>query len=130
MKEKNLKIAEDVPDGLPKILVDPHKTTWILNNFLTNAIRYTPVNSSIRVLAELTDKMVRVKVIDAGPGISAENQSKIFKKFSRVSDDQSEGTGLGLAISKEFIEAMGGNIGVNSKFGEGAEFWVDVPVLN
>ncbi len=128
LEEKALTIQERYPQQLPAISVDPHKTVWVLNNFLTNAIRYSPQQGHIIVHAEATESHVLISVIDHGPGISRENQKRIFKKFSRIAEDQTKGTGLGLAISKEFIEAMGGSIGVKSEEGKGATFWIKFPV--
>jgi len=125
LKEKDLKIAMDIPIILPQIKVDPHKTVWVLNNFLTNAIRYAPSGSEIWVSGVLVGGRVRISVSDEGPGIAEEDQVKIFQKFTKLKKSEASGTGLGLAISKEFIQAMGGKIGVESKLGEGASFWIE-----
>lgn len=124
LKDKNLKIELDIAPNLPKILADPHKTVWVLNNFLTNAIRYSPENSTITITAQPEDHYVKMAVIDKGKGIALADQQRIFQKFTRISDSNGGGTGLGLAISKEFIEAMGGEIGLHSKEREGSTFWI------
>jgi signal transduction histidine kinase len=81
--------------------------------------------------AETSEPQVRISVIDRGPGISAEQQSVIFEKFRQIDGSVTRthgGTGLGLAISKELTLLMGGTIGVKSKVGEGAAFWVLLPL--
>jgi signal transduction histidine kinase len=129
LQDKQIRLATDLADNLPQISADPHKLVWVLNNFLTNAIRYTPVGELITVLAVRQNGGVVLSVLDKGPGISTENQKRIFKRFFRVADDISEGTGLGLAISQEFIYAMGGDIGVDSEPGHGSRFWVKLPAV-
>ncbi len=125
-KSMSVKIASN--PHLPKIRVDAHKTVWVLNNFLTNAIRYAPTGSEIELTAKATDNTVTIEVIDKGPGIAPENQKRLFQKFTQLVKSENTGTGLGLAISKEFIEAMGGAIGVNSEIGKGSRFWIQMPI--
>ena len=128
LEEKNL-IVNKIIDGVHSFIkVDAHKTVWVLNNFLTNAIRYAPIGSTVDVKAELEGNRLKISVADQGKGIAKENQQKIFMKFNRLSKTEKGGTGLGLAISKEFVEAMGGKIGVKSSLNNGANFWVDFPV--
>lgn len=124
LEDKRLKIKLNLEPELPEALADPHKTIWVLNNFLTNAIRYSPENSTITITSHAEDQGVKIAVTDQGKGIAAADQQRIFHKFTRLSNNTSEGTGLGLAISKEFIEAMGGDIGVDSIPGEGSTFWI------
>ncbi|MDN4165715.1 ATP-binding protein [Cytophagales bacterium LB-30] len=124
LDEKKLSINKLIMPKLPLIKVDAHKTVWVLNNFLTNAIRYAPKGSLLEVKAIHKDHRVEISVTDQGAGITHENQKKVFQKFTRLVKTESGGTGLGLAISKEFIEAMGASIGVYSKQGEGATFWI------
>ncbi|SDK00060.1 Signal transduction histidine kinase [Catalinimonas alkaloidigena] len=128
VQEKPLVLRQTLSPHLPTVKVDAHKTVWILNNFLTNAIRYAPAGSVLEVRAEQEGQRVKIAVVDQGRGISYENQKRIFQKFTRLVKTDPTGTGLGLAISKEFIEAMGGNIGVQSREGEGATFWITCPV--
>lgn len=125
LNDKNLTINKSIQPYLPKIKVDAHKTVWILNNFLTNAIRYAPINSVIEIKVETEESGVKISVTDSGPGIAHQHQRKIFQKFTRLVQSDTSGTGLGLPISKEFIEAMGGEIGVISKEGQGATFWIE-----
>jgi signal transduction histidine kinase len=121
---ENIRIEKQVEENIPPIKVDSHKVLWTLNNFLTNAIRYTPKQGAITVSAFSRNGMVHIEVSDKGPGIKAKDQQRIFEKYVRLNKNEKGGTGLGLAISKEFIEAMGGEIGVRSHENEGATFWI------
>lgn len=125
----NIHIEKRVEENMPPVKVDSHKVLWTLNNFLTNAIRYTPKEGIIRVSAFVRDGMVHIEVSDNGPGIKAKDQQRIFEKYVRLNKNEKGGTGLGLAISKEFIEAMGGDIGVRSKENEGATFWIQLKTI-
>lgn len=130
LNDKHLQIEKIVASPLGLVRVDPHKTVWVLNNFLTNAIRYAPENSHIIISAQQENGQIKIKVQDQGLGISPSNQQRIFEKFSRIQDEQSKGTGLGLAISKEFVKAMHGQIGVQSEEGQGSTFWISFPTIN
>lgn len=130
LKDKGLDIMILSKANLPAVSVDAHKLVWVLNNLLTNAIRYAPEGSSIQLKTAQKEQFLEICVIDQGHGIAAENQKKIFRKFSRLKNSDDSGTGLGLAISKEFIEAMGGSIGVESEEGNGAAFWIRLNLVS
>lgn len=120
-KEKNISIQKQIPEDLPAINADADKTTWVLNNFLTNAIRYSPENAEIIVSVQQKGNNVQFSVQDFGKGIDPQYKDKIFDRYFRVPGTK-EGTGLGLAICKEFIEAQGGTILVESIHGKGSRF--------
>jgi signal transduction histidine kinase len=126
-KEKNIQFQKNYSKEIPTVKADEEKTGWVLNNFLTNAIKYSSENSSISVNVKTSDGIIQFSVIDNGPGISEEYLPKVFDRFFKVPGSKKTGTGLGLAISKEFIEAQGGKIWVKSKLGEGSEFGFDLP---
>jgi signal transduction histidine kinase len=126
-ERKHVVIDTDVQDGIPDIQADIDKTTWVLVNFLTNAIRYSPENANIVLRCDVSDRKVNFSVEDRGPGIERKYLSRIFDKFFQVPGTPS-GTGLGLAISKEFIEAQHGEIHVVSGIGAGSKFTFTLPV--
>ncbi len=123
-ENKGIRIEKDLVLENEKVFADPRKIVWVLNNFLTNAIRYSAEDSTIVVRERAENSYIVISVIDTGKGISSDEKAGLFKPFSRRKRENTGGTGLGLSISKEFVEAMGGTIGVTSNEGEGAEFWI------
>jgi signal transduction histidine kinase len=97
------------------------KTTWVLVNLLTNAIRYSPENGQVNLACLPDGDKLKFSVKDYGPGIDKKYVGRLFEKFFQVPGSPS-GTGLGLAISKEFIEAQSGTITVDSEPGKGSTF--------
>ena len=127
-----LNIAEDIPYEL---IGDRGKVKEIINNLLTNAIKYTEqgeINLKVKCVNDLNKKMTNLIITcqDTGRGIKAEYINKLFTKFERLDIEKNttaEGTGLGLAITKSLIEMMGGKINVESRFGQGSIFMVNIP---
>jgi PAS domain S-box-containing protein len=128
-KEKEIHFEKHYDEELPSVKADAEKTGWVLNNFLSNAIKYSSTGSEISVSIKLVDGSVQFSVKDQGTGIPEEYLPKIFERFFKVPGASKTGTGLGLAISKDFIEAEGGKIWVKSTQGEGSEFGFDLPVV-
>jgi signal transduction histidine kinase len=126
-REKNISIKNTVEENLPGINADEDKTTWVLNNFLTNAIKYSPENSTIEAGVHKQDKNIIFSVKDHGKGIAKEYQPKLFDRYFKVPGSNEKGVGLGLAISKDFVEAQNGKIWVESEFGSGAIFSFSLP---
>jgi signal transduction histidine kinase len=113
-----------------KVITDKTRLTVILNNLISNAIKYhnrANSNQWIKVNIFPSGKDLNIVVSDNGPGISKEQQSRIFEMFYRGTE-KSNGSGLGLYIVKETIEKMKGSIQVESKEGEGTSFIVTIPV--
>jgi len=127
LSEKEIQVVQNIPDDLPNIKMDVPKTTGVLVNFLTNAIRYSAPMSAIEIEVFRENGSVQFSVKDNGPGISPEDLKKVFNRYHRAKDDKTKGTGLGLAISKEFIEAQGGKIWVKSEVGKGSVFSFALP---
>jgi PAS domain S-box-containing protein len=122
-QQKNIALDVTIEDGAPAIHADPEKSAWVLVNFLTNAIKFSPEGSRISIAVSKKDQGVQFAVIDHGKGIEEKYLHKIFDRYFKVPGTQERtGTGLGLAISREFIEAQGGTIWVESKPGEGSLF--------
>lgn len=126
-KEKSIELKKDVPETIGNINVDAEKTTWVLNNFLSNAIKYSPLNSVIELKLRQRNDSLQFSVKDHGPGIAKEYQHRLFERYFQVPGSKSKGTGLGLAISKDFIEAQGGSVWVESEIGAGATFHFELP---
>ncbi|KTC84965.1 MHYT domain-containing protein [Legionella brunensis] len=110
--------------------VDTGRLMQVLANLLSNACKYSPQNKVVTIEVTKINGMVRVAVIDRGPGIPLEFQARIFQKFSQADSSDSRrkgGTGLGLNISKSIIEKMGGKLDFMSKPNEGTTFYFDLP---
>jgi two-component system sensor histidine kinase BaeS len=116
-----------VVEGEPPLVeVDPLRIRQILNNLLTNALRYTPEGGEVRVeVSELNGQLI-LRVVDNGAGIAKEHLLHIFDRFYRV--DDSGGSGLGLAICKDLVETHGGTIEAESEPGRGTTVTVRLPV--
>lgn len=128
-REKKISIDVMVEHDMPDIQTDPDKTGWVLNNFLTNAIRYSPAGSRISVSAFLKEEKLTCEVTDNGEGIEPAYISRIFDRYFQVpGNTNKQGSGIGLAICREFIEAMGGTIYVRSEKGKGSSFGFCLPV--
>lgn len=127
-EHKGIELSLDLPEQVPAVKADAEKTTWVLINFLTNAIRYSPEQGQIRVALAKNSDYVQFSVSDNGRGIENRYQQKIFDRYFQVPGNGKTGTGLGLAISKEFIEAQGGIIGVHSEVGMGSRFYFGLPM--
>lgn len=127
-KEKEILIINTSDKDLPIIDADLDKTTWVLNNFLTNAIKYSYTNGSIEVKASTQNGNVLFSVQDNGTGINKEYVPRLFERYFQVPGTKEKGTGLGLAISKEFVEAQEGIIKVDSEIGKGSTFSFHLPI--
>jgi two-component system, OmpR family, sensor histidine kinase KdpD len=113
-------IELDVPESLPRVLADPGLLERALANVIDNAVRFSPPGVPPRVTAGASDGYVDVRVVDQGPGVPATDVERLFMPFQRLGDSSSdEGVGLGLAVAKGFVEAMGGEIEVESTPGGG-----------
>jgi PAS domain S-box-containing protein len=122
-QQKGIRIDSSVAEGLPLIQADVEKTSWVLINFLTNAIKFSPEQSGIEVAAYRKSDKVEFIVRDHGRGIDEKYLPRIFERYFKVPGTHDRnGTGLGLSISKEFIEAQGGRIWASSQLGEGSQF--------
>ena len=103
----------EYPEKIAKLFVDSEKIAWVVTNLLSNAIRYSSENGRIVIGARQIDKAVEIYVKDFGKGIDF-----------RVPGTKVQGSGLGLAISKDFVEAHGGTIHIESEVGKGSTFVV------
>ena len=123
----------DMELDLPWVMADRRRIVQILGNLLSNAARYSPESSSIRVNASLGDDCVEISVADEGQGVSPDEMPLLFRKFSRNIgqgvEREAPDTGLGLAICKGIVEALGGRIWAESAgLGQGSTFTFTLPV--
>lgn len=134
--EKNIKFNLNIADDIPYELTgDKGKVKEIVNNLLTNAIKYTEVgeiNLNIKCINDTNKNISNIIITcqDTGKGIKADHINRLFTKFDRLDVEKNtttEGTGLGLAITKSLVEMMGGKINVQSQFGKGSIFMVQIP---
>ena len=117
-------------NDLPKVNVDTEKTAWVLVNFLSNALRYSAEKSRVVIQIIESENHIEFSVRDFGKGIDEQYQKRLFDRYFQVPTDgnNKSGSGLGLAISKDFIEAEGGKIWVESEIGEGSRFCFLLPI--
>ena len=120
-------IEIDYPEKISKLFVDSEKIAWVITNLLSNAIHHSPERSRIIIGAVQHEKAVEIYVQDFGRGIDPRYHKSIFERYFRVPGTKVQGSGLGLAISKEFVEAHGGTISVQSEIGKGSRFSILLP---
>lgn len=127
--QKNIEITIDTDDKY-SLMADREILTRIFNNLLVNAIKFSPVKSNIKFIVNKTSKnQLKITIKDSGIGIAPEHHDMIFEKFKHVQQintNQIGSTGLGLTFCKMAVESHGWEIGLDSKLGEGSEFWIIV----
>jgi len=120
--QKGVTIQVECPANLPSVNADSEKTAWVLTNLMINAINYSFENSKVVVSAHEEEDKIIFTIQDFGKGIDSKYLPKLFDRYFQIPGSSKSGTGLGLAISKEFVEAQGGQISVDSEFGAGSTF--------
>jgi two-component system, NtrC family, sensor histidine kinase KinB len=126
-EDKKISLLTEVPDNISLVLADKDKTAWVLNNLVSNAIRYSYENAMVYIAVRQESEQILFSVTDTGQGIEPKYLNRVFDRYFRIPGSKKEGTGLGLSISKEFIEAQGGEISVKSEFGVGSTFSFCLP---
>ncbi|HEY9489484.1 MAG TPA: ATP-binding protein, partial [Chryseosolibacter sp.] len=119
------------PHNIPLVYADKDRISQVLTNLLSNAIKYSPTASEVTITSERSDSHVIVRVRDLGIGLPEEHRDKIFDRFYRMYDTRhntAQGLGLGLFIASEIIRKHHGTMGVQSKQGEGSEFYFTLPL--
>lgn len=119
-------------EELPPFNFDPNRITQVIDNLISNAVKYSPKGSLVQIFLKRKDRSAWVYVKDHGPGISREDQKRLFGEFQRLDSQPTGGetsTGLGLAIAKKIVEAHNGKIGVQSQIGSGSIFSFALPII-
>ena len=137
VKEKPIQLVQRIPQSMPTVRGDTMRVRQVLLNLISNASKFTD-HGSISVETSVqrgpTGKMeALINVVDTGPGISIEDQKKLFQAFSQVDGSatrKSGGSGLGLSICANLVQLHGGRIGVHSVVGRGSTFWFTLPLYN
>jgi two-component system sensor histidine kinase/response regulator len=130
--KKNTRIEIVKTNGDPVVDVDRNKIRQVVDNLISNAVKYSPRGSIITVLIHANDTVAGFAVRDSGPGVPEHERHKLFKDFGRLSAQPTGGeksTGLGLAICRKIVEAHNGTIGVDNIVGRGAQFYVNLPLF-
>ena len=121
----------DAPDALPQVFADLDRIALVFSNFLSNAFKYSYRNTEIVLAARTLNKeFVRFTVINSGPGLTEQEQARVFDKFYRGPMHKGEGAGLGLSIARQIVQAHDGRIGVLSELSKRTEFYFDLPVAS
>lgn len=119
----NIQIEVEYPEEkIGKLFVDSEKIAWVLTNLLSNAIRYSRENGRVVIGAQQEGDQIELYVQDFGKGIDPRYHQSIFDRYFRVPGTKVQGSGLGLSISKDFVEAHGGTLTVESELGKGSRF--------
>ena len=127
VESRGIDLAIDVASDLPFVFVDARQIGHVFSNLISNAVAHSKAGDEILIAASPQSGNVRFSVTDHGPGIPVEHQARLFERFFRVPGSDPRGAGLGLAIAREVVTAHGGQIGVNSLPGLGAEFYFVLP---
>lgn len=132
---KNIKFIPQLAPNLPDLVIDSHGIQRVLVNLLTNAIKFSPENGTVRIYVQQTETathkpQIQFRISDSGPGIPSEHINHIFDKFFRLHDHKKvqKGQGLGLYISRLIVEAHGGQLGAYNNREGGSTFYFTLPV--
>ncbi len=130
-KAKGISLVMQIPPGPLLALGNRSQTHQILTNYLSNALKYSPIGTRTAITMAATGKSWRVQIQDQGPGIPPHERGGLFCEFARISSKPTGGersTGLGLSIVKALAEAQGGRVGAEFPSDGGSVFWVEIPV--
>jgi PAS domain S-box-containing protein len=127
---RSIDIVNRVPPGVHRANADPTRVLQVLNNLVSNAVKFTPDGGTVVMEASDTAEEVRIAVTDTGIGIAPEDGPRLFAPFSQLDSGYArhfQGTGIGLSICKHLVERMGGEIGFTSEAGKGSTFFFTLP---
>ena len=132
VEDSGVRLTVTAPADLPLVLGDRHRVQQVLLNLLANAIRHTPPGGEIRLAAQVEETMARLSVCDSGPGLSREDEARLFDRFYRGAEARASGSGagLGLSVAKAIVEAHGGRIWAENRSSGGACFHCAFPLAS
>jgi PAS domain S-box-containing protein len=128
-----VRLQLDPPAAEVYAWTDPVRALQILTNLISNAVKFSPEGSAVRLGCECAPERVRLFVEDHGPGIPEESRDRIFHRFGQAANQEHSrlpGSGLGLSICRALASRLGGDIGYRTELGNGSMFWVDLPRSN
>ena len=134
MERRGQSLSVSEPAFLPRLMGRPCSPHPGLVNLLTNASKYSPMHTEIRLTVDNRGTTLRVSILDQGPGIPPEDREQVFRRFVRRNDEAASpsaeqyGVGLGLHVVKTTVELHGGQVGVDQREEGGSVFWFDLPV--
>lgn len=127
--EKAINLKTDIDPSIPNFPFDPVRIDEVVNNLLSNSLKFTPSRGTIQLKAVQADGMIKVSVTDNGEGIAKDKQSLLFSKYQQApADGQHQGTGLGLYVVKGVVKAHGGNVTLDSIEGKGTTISFSLPI--
>ncbi len=125
--DKKIRLINDCDNTI--VAADKARLVQVLVNFLSNAIKFSPKETSITISSETKDKLLLVSVTDQGPGMDEGTRNRVFEKFFQANtEEKKQGFGLGLAICQLLVQCHGGRLGVESEAGKGSRFWFEIPL--
>lgn len=130
-KEKNITLVFEKPETIYSLKIDPARIELVLQNFIDNALKYTPNNGTITVKVAMAGRYVKVIITDTGIGVPKEQAMRLFTRFFRGTNAvkrQTEGSGLGLFLAKNIVMRHGGNVAVETEEGKGSMFSFTLPL--
>jgi two-component system, sensor histidine kinase and response regulator len=130
---KNIRLTLESIEGLPLVRCEAALSYQAFSNFISNALKFTPVGGQVTVRTQLLDNIVRVEVQDSGPGVPPNERERLFRKPGRLSPRPTAGeesTGHGLTIVKQLVESQLGRVGATFPNEGGSVFWFELPIAN
>ena len=126
--QRSIRLVREIPSGLPAIRCDGSRLVQVLSNLVSNALKFAPQGGLVQIRARAEGSEVRFSVTDNGPGIPAEEISRLFERYWKGAAESRRGTGLGLYIAKGIVGAHNGRIWVDSQVGMGSTFTFTIPI--